>query len=177
VIECIFPLKRIHWTQFCWGHKSNHSIPIQDPTVWLDRARHANACIPPSFHGKASAQSCVIPNSKIYLRVQKIAKKIQVFCKNKNQISNFCFYKNVIWIFLLFFIPANNFCHGYDTGLCRCFPQEGGWYTWIGMSSSIQLISRIQSSANQLSATVSVSNVKFDIFTSHPNSVCIIVLR
>ncbi len=33
-----------------------------DPTVWLDGARHANTCIPPSFPRNAPAQQCSLLN-------------------------------------------------------------------------------------------------------------------
>ncbi len=45
----------------------NKGILKKDPTVWLDVARPANTCIPPSFYGNVSAQACSVDTNKKYV--------------------------------------------------------------------------------------------------------------
>jgi len=46
-------------------------IVLPDPTDWLDGARPANTCIPPSFPGNTPAQPCGIPNPKSYFIIEQ----------------------------------------------------------------------------------------------------------
>jgi hypothetical protein len=49
----------------------------KDPTVWLDGARPAKTCIPPSFQGNAYTEPSCIPTPKnIFASINKLAVKI-----------------------------------------------------------------------------------------------------
>ncbi len=57
-------MKRIHQTNVLL-------VLNKDPTVWLDRARPANTCIPPFFLRNVPSQLCGIPTAKTCLQVFK----------------------------------------------------------------------------------------------------------
>ncbi len=52
--------------------KADQGVPNKDPTVWLDGARPANTCIPPSFPGNLPMQPHNnIPTPNAQLQVYK----------------------------------------------------------------------------------------------------------
>jgi hypothetical protein len=51
---------------------ASKGVLSKDSTVWLDRARPANTCIPPTFLGNVPTQPCGVPTPKTHLQVQKI---------------------------------------------------------------------------------------------------------
>jgi hypothetical protein len=43
---------------------AGHGVLNKDSTVWIDRDRQSNNCIPPSILGNMAAQLCSIPTPK-----------------------------------------------------------------------------------------------------------------
>jgi hypothetical protein len=66
---------------------SSQCVLNKDLTVWLDGARPANTCIPPSFLGNVSAQPHGAPYPKnTFASIKKLAKfgEITFLQENKN---------------------------------------------------------------------------------------------
>ncbi len=88
VVECIFSLKWICLTHLllsflswlCWPGVLN-----KDCSVWVDAARTANVCIPPSFLGMRSCSSVAYLTPKSCLQVKKIAKFSKIALKNQRK--------------------------------------------------------------------------------------------
>jgi hypothetical protein len=65
----------VHFGHFSAGFASK-GVLSKDPTVWLDGARPANTCIPPTLWGNVPTQPRGVPTPKIHLQVQKIVNHI-----------------------------------------------------------------------------------------------------
>jgi hypothetical protein len=85
VVDCILPLKLIHWTH------SDEFLGVlnKDPIIWLDWAKHGNTSIPSSFPGNTLA--CSIPTTK-HKKVAKFGEITLLYLKkSEKEFDNFTF--------------------------------------------------------------------------------------
>ncbi len=78
VVECIFQICSNNELTFHWsfpGGFAGQGFLNKDPTVWLDEARPANTCIPPSLLGNTPVQLLGMSTPKKYsCKYEKIIK-------------------------------------------------------------------------------------------------------
>jgi hypothetical protein len=63
-------------------------VLIKDTKVWINGARPANTCIPPTVPGNVAEQSCGISNPKNTfsgIKINKILLKLFFYLKNKSE--------------------------------------------------------------------------------------------
>ncbi len=66
---CVCKFLKKQFSAIFYGSFAGQGFLNKDPTVWLDGARPANTCIPPSFLESVLTQPRGVPTNKIRLQV------------------------------------------------------------------------------------------------------------
>jgi hypothetical protein len=67
-------LRNLLFANFFLAGFANQGVLNMHPTVWLDGARPANTCIPPSYSGSHPRTHVAYPTPKIHLQAKKLEK-------------------------------------------------------------------------------------------------------